>query len=299
MSICSDHVSIPTWTRYNLACLCIKVAIQVIKILPCKVFLIRGFGFLIALKWLFININKWKSIVRFARHTESTLPAWLYVIKYFVQMGVDRAWTIIYYEANFSLKSYITIENKKLLQSALAEGKGVMLLAAHYGPRLYGIMLHEMNIEFKYLAGGRKKMEDVLKTAIKSLLRKEFLFLRNSQLYLVAQKSEKEFVRHLKSGGVVSMHIDSPSRNKGEEEIDFFGLPMRFSYFPFKLSLKYKTPILFYFFKKDKNGGYRLCFVPSGSFSDPAEGAKRYVSFFQAQITAYPFMWARVQTLLK
>lgn len=299
MSIRPHQVSILTWTRYNLFYLYIKVAVQVIKMSPCKVFLIRGFGFLLALKLMFINSNiiRWKLIVRFARHTKSTLPAWLYVIKYFVQTGVNRAWTIFYYEANYSIKKYITIENKELLQSVLAEEKGVMLLAAHYGPKLYGIMLHEMNIETKYLASP-PWCSHVSKIVIKSLSCKEFLFLENSQRYLARRKSEKEFVRHLKSGGVVSMQIDYSYKNKEGKRIDFLGFPMEFSYFPFKLSLKYKTPILFYFFTKVKNGGYRLCFVPSGSFSTPAEGAKRYAAFFQAQITACPFMWDRVSDFM-
>ena len=291
MSILSDHVSILKWTRYNMFYLYIKVAVQVVKILPCKVFLIRGFGFLLALKLMFINSNiiRWKLIARFARHTKSTIPAWLYVIKYFVQTGADTAWTIFYYEANSSVKRYITIKNKKLLQSALAEGNGVMLLAAHYGPKLYGMMLHEMNIEFKYLVNFQEWNNYLSKIVIKPLSCKQFLFVENSQRYLTAHKSEKEFVRHVKSGGVVSMQIDQSSKKRREERIDFFGFPIDFSYFPFKLSLKYKTPILFYFFTKEKKWRIPIMFRSFRKLFNTGRRGEKICFFFSDTDNYQPF----------
>lgn len=59
----------------------------------------------------------------------------------------------------------------------------------------------------------------------------------------------------------------------------------------FRLALKYDIPIFFCLFRNVRQGGYRMDFIPSGQYSSPEEGFRRYLSHLQSQIEEYPFMW--------
>lgn len=293
MSISSIVSNISAWLKCNLIFLSIQIARLTIKVLPCKIFLLKVLGYVSGLITMFLNINCWKPIINFAKHTGSTMPGWIYVLRYYLQNGLDKTWTHIYYEAAPSLGKYIRFENWEILEKTIAEGKGAILLGAHYGPGLSGFLLNEMNIKFKQLVGKDAyiRWENDFKLGIKPLISKRNMFLRDSNKFIMTKKSEKEFIRHLKSGEAVIMQIDVLSRTKREKPVDFFNIPTRFYYFPFKLALRYEIPVYFVFFKKDQHGGYRYCIAPFGDFSTQEEGVMKYASFFQSLITSYPFMW--------
>ncbi|HHT9119496.1 MAG TPA: lysophospholipid acyltransferase family protein [Candidatus Hypogeohydataceae bacterium YC41] len=292
MAIRSVSKNVLAWVICNLELLCIKTVGLLVRIAPYKVSLIETLGLFTGFVFLCLKFNRWREITKFARHTGSTLPVPLYLGCYWVQRGRDRVWEEAYHEATFSLKQYITTENEEMIEKAVGEGKGAILLGAHIGPKLCSTILHEMNIDVKTLVGhsGFERQQNILKLGIEFLLSKDILFFKDTQRALLTRDSEKELVRHLRKGGVISMFIDFHARQGVIAE--FFGLPFRFSVFPFKLALRHNSPVFFYFLDKAQNGGYRLCFVPSGDFLTPEEGVKRYASFFQAQITKYPFMWA-------
>lgn len=277
------------WFIYNLKFLCIRIIGLIIRITPFKVYLVETLGLLLGLTHLCLNFRKWKKIVGFAKHTGSTLPAWLYLLKYFTERGRNTVWQEVIYEAPTALKKYITVENAEILKQAVREGKGTILVGAHYGPRLCMFMLHEIDIEARGLA-----THNALTPRIKSLIFKRDLWLKGR--IIKANRSEKEFVRHLRGSGVVLIKNDLPRREGLVTQ--FLGFPARLSRFPFKLALRYDAPVFFYFFDKTQNGGYRLYFVPPGDFSTPEEGVKQYASFFQRQITKNPFLWDSVPHFL-
>ena len=279
---------------YNLEFLRIKARGLLIRIVPCKVFLIETLALFHGLMSLFTKFNQWKVIARFAKHTGSVIPGWLYILKYFIQRGRDNIWGVVYCEAGSGIKKYFTVENRDLIEQAVEEGKGAILVGAHLGPSLYAVMFHELNIDIRMLASKKftKYIEEASEFGMKSLISNKVKILKDAQLTLRAGKSERELIQHLRKGGVVAMHIDFPSHQKQEGVVsDFFGMPMRFNYFPFKLSLSYNAPVFFYYFNKDKNSGYKLSFSPCGNFSTPEEGIKKYSFFFQKHIISHPFMW--------
>lgn len=255
--------------------------------------MIDTLGVLAGLTFMCLKINQWKAIAGFARQTNSNLPVLLYILKYFVQKKTDLIWELGLYEAPSVLEKYFMVENREMLEQAARKGKGAVIVGAHYGPRLYRLMLQKININVRTLVshGTFRNPKDTSNLGIRFLISKKALFLRNSQHTLASNRSEKEFVRHLRQGGVVGIFIDVPRQHQGGVVTEYFGFPMRFNYFPFKLALRYNAPVFFCFFDKVKDGGYRLCFVPSGDFLTPDEGVKKYATFLHTQITAYPFMW--------
>ena len=283
------------WSIHNLKFLMIKITGLIIRIAPFKVHLINTLGFFLGLIDMCLKSNKWKAIAAFARQSGSTLPGWLFLLKYFIQRGEDRIWSSIVWEVPNFPKKYITVENKELLDKTIKDGKGAILVGAHYGPLFYTYFFREINFNVKILASKKflKHLHNSLELGINFLISKRVLFLTGTQSYVVAQphRSEKEFVPHIKKGGVVLIINDIYFTCNENENTGFFGFPGRFSYFPFRLGLRYNVPIFFCFFNKAQNGGYCLNFTPSGDFSAPEEGAKKYASFLQKQITTYPFMW--------
>jgi lauroyl/myristoyl acyltransferase len=113
----------------------------------------------------------------------------------------------------------------------------------------------------------------------------------DSRLTLAAGISERELVRHLRSGGVVYMLVDFPRERSGGFSADLFGRRMSFNSFPFKLALRYDAPVFFVCLERSGNGGYRLSVEPLGPFETPDEGGSKYVSRLQTRLAAYPFMW--------
>ncbi len=284
------------WIACNVELLFVRTLGLIVRTAPCKVLLIEIAGLFAGLLFLLIQFQQWKKIARFARHTGSTLPTWQYIIRFFIERGKKRVWEELSYEEPSLLKSYIAVGNVEVLAQASKAGNGVIVLGADYGPGLCTFLLQENNINIKTLACTAfvEKLQNTEELGLKFLISKKISFLTKSNT-LVAQGSERELVRHLKNGGAISMR-ELPNRDFLGTGITakFFGLPVHYSNFPFELGLRYKAPVFFYFFEKSPAGGYRLCFIPSGEFSTPQTGINKYTSFFQAQIIANPFMWAKV-----
>lgn len=292
MRIYPSQYNILAWFKCNGGFLSIKIISLTINYIPSKT-LIETLGLLLGLLTMCLKFNQWKKIAIFAKQTNTTLPTRLYIIRYFIQAGRDKVWSALYCEAPSRIKKYITVENEELIKEAIEKDKGVILVGAHYGPSLSTFMFWQININVLTLAsyGFLKRLQVASRLGIKPLISKRTLFYTNNHCALVAKRSERDFVRHLKKGGVVSMRIELRKDEHRGILAKFFDYPVRFSYFPFKLALNYNVPVFFFFFAKAKNGGYRLCLAPSGDFSTVSEGINRYASFFQRQITTYPFMW--------
>lgn len=250
---------------------------------------------------MFLNIDQWKAISRFAQHTGSRLPALLYIAKYFVQQGKDGVWGYVFCEAPSVLDQYITVQNLGAMKQALARGKGAIVLGAHYGPVLHTYMLHRMHFKVKTLFN--KNFATQLRNAgtlvLKPLRSKKILFLNESGVVLLSREEEKFLFDHVRNGGVAKMDIDYPGPSRNDGTAPFLGVSISPHLFPFRLALKYGIPVFFSFFSKNKHGTYTMNFIPSGEYSDPEEGFRRYLVRLQAQIEEYPFMWGLIPYFFK
>lgn len=280
--------------RVNRKLLIIKAMALAVKASPFKIPLIKAFAALRCINRIPRIIKKRRrreTLLKFARHIGDQTPDWLYVSKYFFRNEYDRLLDVLFFEVP-ALKHYIAVEGSGLLTDAIKEDRGVVLVGAHYGPRLLIGMLNEMGIHPKWLRNNtlHEQIEYMRKLALPGLLTKDITSF-DPEYSLPARRSEKEFVRHLKNKGVVVMLIDSPSKDENGEMVKYFGVEARLHSFPFKLALKYNAPVLFYCFEKTDNGGYRLHFTRLMSFSTPKEGVEKYSALVQHLVKKYPYMW--------
>jgi lauroyl/myristoyl acyltransferase len=278
--------------KINLRALSVTIIKLIIKSGRYRIAAIKAAGVIKGLATLGQEAGRWKAIARFARQMGSPLPPWLFLLKYFVQRGIDSAWGIAYTEAPQVLERYMVVENAEVLEQAARENQGLILLGAHYGPALFTFLLYQMDIMATTLVN--QDSYNIInrdREALNALRCNMWKFWEGIQDTLVVTGSEKKLVNNLKSGGTVIMIIDLPLNAPEGEVVDFFGLPLRFSYFPFKLALRYKIPVYFCFFSRSTNGGYRLSIAPSGNFSNPFQGVKGYVASLQERVAAYPYMW--------
>ena len=280
----------------NVKFLAIRLIGMSVGVVPFKAFLLNSFGSVIGLFLMFLKIDRWKAIKRFARHTGSPLPALLYIAKYFVQQGKDGVWGYVFCEAPSVLDQYVTIQNVEAMKQALAKGKGAIVLGAHYGPVLCTYMLDRMHFDVKSLVSKSfvRHLHNAGTLVLKPLRSKKIRFLNESGVFLVSREEEKYLFDHVRKGGMVKMDIDYPGPSKNAETAPFLGISISPHLFPFRLALKYDVPVFFCFFNRNKYGAYLINFIPSGEYSTPEEGFRRYLYRLQTQIEEHPFMWGMI-----
>ncbi len=276
----------------NLKHLAIRAFGLTIQTMPCPVLIVRAGGFLMGLLLLCVNFRRWKAVAAFARDTHS-LPAWRYVLRFFMQAGRDRVWAHAYYEGDSRLDRFVTVEDLPALRGAVEKGRGVLLLGAHYGPFITRLALYKHGTDVRQLiaADSIGQAEALSAVVLKPLRSRQLSFFLESERPLTAGKSEKEMARCLRAGGVVHMMLDFPGVGPGSVPARILGLPVKFNGFPFRLALRYDIPLLFCFFEQAPRAGYRLRFVPLPPFSTPDEGAQAYALLLQQRLQEDPFLW--------
>ncbi len=285
----------------NVKFLAIRLIGISVRVLPFKAFLLNSLGIVIGLLLAFLKIGQWSAIRRFARHSGSSLPALLYILKYFVQQGKDAVWGYVYCEAPFVLDQYVTTQDVEAVKYAIARGKGAIVLGAHYGPVLYTYMLNRMHFNVKALLAQAfvTQLHNAGTLVLNTIRSKKVIFFNDPGIVLVSKEDEKHFVEHVRKGGVVVTNIDFPGPMGKGETVPLFGLSIRPHAFPFRLALKYDIPVFFCLFHNIRRRGYRMDFIPSGEYATPEEGFRRYLSRLQAQIEEYPFMWSMIPRFFK
>jgi lauroyl/myristoyl acyltransferase len=187
------------------------------------------------------------------------------------------------------------------MKEALARGKGAIVLGAHYGPVLCTYMLDRLHFDVKTLVDKRlvTHLHNAGTLVLKPLRSKKIQFLNESGVVLVSREEEKYLFDHVKKGGMVKMDIDYPGPPRNAGTAPFLGISITPHLFPFRLALKYDIPVFFCFFNKNRYGAYIMNFIPSGEYSTPEEGFRRYLFRLQTQIEEYPFMWFMIPQFFK
>ena len=200
----------------NMKFLAIRLLGILVRMVPFKAFFLNSSGIIIGLLFMFLRIGQWRAIKRFARHTGSPLLSLLYIMKYFIQQGKDGVWGYVFCEAPSVLDRYVTMQNIEPVEDAIAGGKGVIVLAAHYGPAFYAYSLSRMHFDVKVLLSKYfvRHLHNAGTLVLKPLRSEKVTFLNNSGVVLVAQKDEKYLVKHVRKGGWLRRRSISPARQK-------------------------------------------------------------------------------------
>lgn len=277
----------------------VKAVALFIRVTPFRIFFIEILGLIKGFATLCARVPEWPKITRFARHIGRSESAVLIVLKYYLQKGIDQIWESVLYEIP-SLKKYIIVENKDLLEKSMKKGNGTIILGAHYGPGLYLYTLSDIARDIKGLVDLSTciRRAEAIQLGLRPLISKMYLFFSEAGRCLPARSKERALVSHIRNNGVVLMHIDGSGPNRAEDAPTLFGRALSIQSFPFKLALKHNCAVLFCSFVKGTGEPYRLRLVASPQFTTPAEGFSHYLDFLRSQIQSYPFMWTYLPDFL-
>lgn len=264
------------------------------KAAPGKRHVVDGIGALIGLPLLLSKSYRLKG-VRMAKTLNPKASILPHLFRFAAQTGRDIAWGAMYFEAGESLRRYVDVDGLEMIHEAAGSGKGALLIGAHFGPSLGSAKLHQSGFSVRPLAAGHnvRRYQEAARLRPKWLADKKSKFMADEVRAIAFPANGREFVNYVRLGGVTLMLLDDQLATGGAE-CEFFGRAVRFSYFPFKLALKYDTPVFFYYFDRTPKGGYVMRVRACPAFARPAGGAQAYATFLESIVRQAPEMWSGV-----
>lgn len=161
--------------------------------------------------------------------------------------------TEIFNIANMSekqIKEYVQFENGELLRSLYDEGKGLILLSAHYG-----------NWEFMAMAGAYHLNLDMLIPVkllknwfVDRIINKNRTACGNKVINM--DKAAFEMLKQLKNGRAIALLADQSAHENTDIFVYLFNKPTLTYKAPAELALKYKIPLTFNYCERQEDGKY-------------------------------------------
>lgn len=199
-----------------------------------------------------------------------------------IELGLGR-WASDEY-----LGSITTLNGLEHLQNAIAQGHGVILLAAHFTT---------IEISGRVLAANSPPFDGVYRKN-----RSDFIteLQRSGRERTVANTIEKrdikKMVRSLRAGRPVWYAPDQSYSRKGAEVIEFFGVPAMHTTATSTLARLGKSVAIPFFPRRLENGRYEMTLLPpfeNFPSHDPAADTRRYNEVLEAHIRTCPeqYFW--------
>ncbi len=191
-----------------------------------------------------------------------------YTREYFMQTRCDKiCYLAIDTLGRDKATSLLTIENREILDEALARGRGVYIAYSHQGPLHVCAMLIALHgypliaVRDRNEGGIRRYVQDRFDRRHPDLRRVRFLF---------SDSFPRDIYRCYQDGMLVGSAMDV-SRVRGEnqkvEEVTIFGERRPFLAGPLRIALRSKAPAIQAFFFAESGFRYRM--VVSGPILDP------------------------------
>jgi KDO2-lipid IV(A) lauroyltransferase len=199
------------------------------------------------------------------------------------------------------------VEGRGALDASLADGKGVILLASHFGsPGLLvaglvfrGYWLHQvLTLTPPPHYRTWRWMERAIMQAKLQCWRHDnvgFEFWQPGR-YL------RPLYRKLQQGAIVVLYGDG-ARGEHFTRVNFLGFPLSLSVGPFRIAARARVPLIPAFIIRDAEGRHRIILeapimLPDEEPTSLQQGADRYGALLARYVRAYPdhwFTWARLR----
>lgn len=156
------------------------------------------------------------------------------------------------------LKERVEIENKEFLDAALAKGKGIILVSAHFGN--FPLLMCKLSLEGYKIAGIMRFMRDE---------KAEKLFLKKRTqmgIKTIYSRPEKQCVENslkvLRNNEILFIPIDQNFGSAGGVFVNFFGKAAATAPGPVVLSLRTKAVLLPTFILRQADNRHKIIFEP-------------------------------------
>lgn len=237
--------------------------------------------------------RKWKNVRSFTKYCGNPARPWRFLLHFFCQAGILRIWANLAYEfpERFRLEDMARLAE---LKDAFRERRGAILLGAHYGPVTENLILRREDMKVTQLVS--RIMTDRRKFMSQALLSRQVRFF-DLEMKAVPCGSEVSLIRALRNGELIGMFIDNPA-GISESPVEFLGKQLRLSRFPFKLSLRYGSPLFVMLAERDRKDGY-IYRLTRLSFSTVEEGLNKYLALLEKNIRCDPFLWSSLPDFME
>jgi KDO2-lipid IV(A) lauroyltransferase len=188
----------------------------------------------------------------------------------------------------------VQIEGAEHLSAALAQGRGVMVLTAHFTTmELAGRTLaHVAPVRFLYRPTKNEALAYLLDRRRRGL-----------GSFPIPKDDIRGFIGALRRGECVWYAPDQSYRNKGAEMVPWFGIPAATNTLTSRLARTTGAPVLPYFLQRLPHGrGYRgVIYPPLENFpsDDPLADAERFNQLIEAQVRRVPEQYLWIHRRLK
>lgn len=210
----------------------------------------------------------------------------------FRNLGKNAVEFVNFHRIKKDLDRNITLEGKKHLDDALAQGKGVIWLTAHLGNwELLGSYIAQKGYPLSVVA--RKANDKRLNRLLVNMRKRESVdvILRESP------SAGRQILQTLKNRGILAMLIDQDTKVKGVMA-DFFGRKANTPAGPAILARRKTVPVLPGFILREPNRKHRIVICPPVEIvrtedkdRDLEVNTERFNKVIEQYIRAYPEQW--------
>ncbi|HYF02293.1 MAG TPA: lysophospholipid acyltransferase family protein [Patescibacteria group bacterium] len=214
-------------------------------------------------------------------------------LKSYENLGITLVELLAFPDLNDEIVAkYIRYDNVELLEELHARGHGLLLLSGHYG-----------NWELlAYSAGlfSRLPISIIVKpqqNRYADELLNRYRTQRGNRVIPMGQAA-RAIIQALKNGEAVALLADQSATSDKDIFVDFFGRPAATYEAPAALALRFKTPIVIGFAKRQEDGTYRvrLSEIPHEDLQNTPEGirelTRRHVRALENAIRERPELWS-------
>jgi len=199
-----------------------------------------------------------------------------------IEMGLGR------WASDEHLLSMTTLEGVNHVLDAVNDGKGVILLSAHFTTLEISGRVVTLNVppyDAVYRKNRKEFMTELLRTG-----------RERSAANTIEKRDIKKMVRSLRDGRIVWYAPDQSYNRKGSEVIKFFGVPSMHTTATSTLARLGNAVVVPYFPRRLENGRYQLTMLPpieDFPSDDPVADSEKYVKILEERIRLCPeqYFW--------
>lgn len=181
------------------------------------------------------------------------------------------------------------LEGQEHLQTALARGRGAILLSAHFT---------NLEIGGRVLSDGLPDKVNIMYRPTANAVLERFLARNRSRRArrAIPRDDVRTLISSLKNNEPVWYAPDQAYRKKGAEMVPFFGIPAATNTATSRLARMTGAAVLPYFQERLPNGHFRMVIYPmleDFPSEDPAADARRFNEYIEAQVRKIPeqYLW--------